>query len=607
MPTLRVFDHAGSHRDHLLGDRAVLGRDPTAEVWFRDTGVGRRHALIERRGDAYVVVDMGSATGVQLVDGRRVLLHPLQDGDRFRCGRAECQFLAEPSAPLPALERRAPAAVARVHRPDGSHADFPLGGLGDAVGDHAHAAVRVPGGVRRHARIVAFAGRYWIEAHDGALAQGGAAVDRCLLTPGEPVEIGGSRLELRLVAVGVLRVYVGEDPQRFTDYTLGARTRIGTRSLNDVVLRDLKASREHCRVELQDDVFYVEDLGSTNGVLLNGERIARQALRHGDRLQLGDTVCVFLDDPERPTPGLVALHAALERAGLARPPVPTAFWPLLQQFAPWWFGTRRTRGLYQYGAMLLAEADDTSVADYAIVGHAGHSAGAFALHYFVRRGPLLLVLELAHGGPTTDEEVARAGIAEAFAAAEALLAAAPVLTGRGVPNAGLRVMISTLGRSCWQAGALAAEGPWQAVLRAACAWAASDAAFVPAPEPPRARTPAAAVGAAPDPSVDRLRVYTPDQTEPREHAIGRELVIGRHATCDLQLGFGYVSRRHCRVFELDGLYWVEDLGSTQGTRVEGKTIHGPCVLAHGARILLGQVEVVYCEAGQPAPPRLRLG
>ena len=62
----------------------------------------------------------------------------------------------------------------------------------------------------------------------------------------------------------------------------------------DIVLDDAGISRHHADVRPGPDGWTVEDLGSTNGVLLNGRRIHEpQPLRPGDRIELGSTEIVF--------------------------------------------------------------------------------------------------------------------------------------------------------------------------------------------------------------------------------------------------------------------------------------------------------------------------
>ena len=57
------------------------------------------------------------------------------------------------------------------------------------------------------------------------------------------------------------------------------------------------------------------------------------------------------------------------------------------------------------------------------------------------------------------------------------------------------------------------------------------------------------------------------------HSIDRESIqIGRHPTTDISIPDASVSRVHARIFQLDGDYYIEDLGSRNGTFVEGERV-----------------------------------
>jgi diguanylate cyclase (GGDEF)-like protein len=61
----------------------------------------------------------------------------------------------------------------------------------------------------------------------------------------------------------------------------------------DVTIDGEGISRRHCRVVVRDDgTARLEDLGSTNGTLVNGKRVEAIDLHDGDKLQLGDAVVV---------------------------------------------------------------------------------------------------------------------------------------------------------------------------------------------------------------------------------------------------------------------------------------------------------------------------
>jgi len=55
----------------------------------------------------------------------------------------------------------------------------------------------------------------------------------------------------------------------------------------DVLLDDAAVSQRHAALELAGAGFRIRDLGSTNGVRVNGSRVAEADLKHGDRLEIG--------------------------------------------------------------------------------------------------------------------------------------------------------------------------------------------------------------------------------------------------------------------------------------------------------------------------------
>ncbi|MDQ3035913.1 MAG: GGDEF domain-containing protein [Actinomycetota bacterium] len=73
---------------------------------------------------------------------------------------------------------------------------------------------------------------------------------------------------------------------------------------------------------------------------------------------------------------------------------------------------------------------------------------------------------------------------------------------------------------------------------------------------------------------------------------GNELVVGRTDDATLKLPDDSLSRKHARFFRLVGQHWVADLGSTNGTFVNGVKITEPTQLDDGAKIQLGLATVL---------------
>jgi pSer/pThr/pTyr-binding forkhead associated (FHA) protein len=77
----------------------------------------------------------------------------------------------------------------------------------------------------------------------------------------------------------------------------GDEVSFGRHSDNDLVLDSQMISRHHGRLLRDGEQFLVEDLGSRNGILVNGRKMpsrARQPVRHKDVLQLSDCQLLFL-------------------------------------------------------------------------------------------------------------------------------------------------------------------------------------------------------------------------------------------------------------------------------------------------------------------------
>jgi pSer/pThr/pTyr-binding forkhead associated (FHA) protein len=66
------------------------------------------------------------------------------------------------------------------------------------------------------------------------------------------------------------------------------------------------------------------------------------------------------------------------------------------------------------------------------------------------------------------------------------------------------------------------------------------------------------------------------------------ITMGRAATCDLALADTYVSNVHARIFMKDGAWWVEDLGSTNGTYMNRAKVAVPTPVGPGDQIRLGK-------------------
>ena len=74
----------------------------------------------------------------------------------------------------------------------------------------------------------------------------------------------------------------------------------------------------------------------------------------------------------------------------------------------------------------------------------------------------------------------------------------------------------------------------------------------------------------------------------------REVIIGRSSACKLRLPSKNVSRKHARIFFRNDEYYIEDLGSTNGTYVNGIRVV-KCALRRNDLIYIGGAKILFNE------------
>ena len=81
------------------------------------------------------------------------------------------------------------------------------------------------------------------------------------------------------------------------------------------------------------------------------------------------------------------------------------------------------------------------------------------------------------------------------------------------------------------------------------------------------------------------------------HLLDGDLVtIGRQASCTIVIADNNISRVHARFRAGDNAWTIEDLGSTNGTKVNGVLITEPTLLSHGQLIALGSLQLHFEQA-----------
>jgi pSer/pThr/pTyr-binding forkhead associated (FHA) protein len=118
--------------------------------------------------------------------------------------------------------------------------------------------------------------------------------------------------------MGVVMVMFRSDGQRRSFSITRDMTVIGRREDCDLRIPLSDVSRKHCRLILNGETIKVEDLGSSNGTYINGERVQHAEVGAGDTLQIGPVIFVVqmngfpADDDLQP---VTAASAAAKTSG----------------------------------------------------------------------------------------------------------------------------------------------------------------------------------------------------------------------------------------------------------------------------------------------------
>jgi pSer/pThr/pTyr-binding forkhead associated (FHA) protein len=234
----------------VTGSSVTVGRDASCDVVVTSKNVSRRHCEVMATPKGYLVID-GSTNGTlvngQKIDGQQLLAR----GDVIRCGEYEFRFYADV---VPEAPPEAPA----VPPPGAEHR------LSNTL--HGVPGVRVSApGVTRPA---------------GPKAAGAQPAVSTVPQPTTGV------LAVVLVRNGVLK------GQRFSIKV--PVVNVGRADYNDICLPEESVSTTHAKLQRREGIWVLVDLESTNGTMVDGERVTGEApLAPGALIRFGDVQVIF--------------------------------------------------------------------------------------------------------------------------------------------------------------------------------------------------------------------------------------------------------------------------------------------------------------------------
>jgi pSer/pThr/pTyr-binding forkhead associated (FHA) protein len=225
-------------------DQTLIGRDERAHVpLFGDMNVAPLHAIIFRQGAQYVVQDQGTAIGIGL-NGQRVQTISLAPGMTFQVASHNLQFLMKDSAAQKLQEGRQYAVM------QGSQQPYqPV--------QPSQQPYQAPG--------------------TQTYVQPGATQQ----TQAVPTRAAGAAPSLALVVTG--------GPLTGHRFELSAPLEVGREGTGITLSFDALASRRHALFSPTPAGAQVQDLGSTNGTFVNGQRVQSAALNRGDTVTIGNS------------------------------------------------------------------------------------------------------------------------------------------------------------------------------------------------------------------------------------------------------------------------------------------------------------------------------
>jgi pSer/pThr/pTyr-binding forkhead associated (FHA) protein len=147
---------------------------------------------------------------------------------------------------------------------------------------------------------------YDLGSSKGTLVNG-KPVEKVMLASGDLIRVGDVELQFDLVdetATGrvassapetapALVIIDGKDKGKTFLLAGKERFKIGRAVGSDLKLTDGKISREHCLLESVRDHHIIIDLESSNGTVVNGERVKKTVLKEGDYIRLGFTLLKY--------------------------------------------------------------------------------------------------------------------------------------------------------------------------------------------------------------------------------------------------------------------------------------------------------------------------
>lgn len=317
--TLRVSTPDGQTHDYVLGPPGLsVGRSHDNDISVQDPQVSDHHARIQLSGVSVTIVDLGSSNGTH-VNGQLVPTHvawTVNPGDSVRMGNTtvNVQF---PETTIPPLSDELGSTGLVLHVQVAGRVDEMALTKGElSLGRADDNDVILEGRlVSGHHTQLRFGKARWQVMDLGSLngtLLNGRPLARRVSTPfraGDTIQITDYTFCVREASTGEpalpplstqvrlspavpagLAIYVaGQQMRHVLEKTA---VTLGRSPDNDIVLASPVASGHHARIQHSEGTYWITDLGSSNGLLFEGQRVQQKTLADGDIVYIGKDVAL---------------------------------------------------------------------------------------------------------------------------------------------------------------------------------------------------------------------------------------------------------------------------------------------------------------------------
>lgn len=349
LPTGDVFDR------EINDEETQIGKGPRNDLVIADPSVSTAHSVLRRENEAYTIADLGSRNGT-FVNGERVTSpRRLSHGDVIGMGLSKLTFRLSDYSETGAIDLDELAALSKQGPPPVTEESLATAVISSGLVSQSDLdRVRKTANGRRLLSALVderlateeslrdLMSRTFeipiIDLHTAHLDEGviaefppRLALDRNIIpisregeslliavadpTDRDAIQEVGQKVQpsvvLRLAPASQIREKVSRyyGPKLIGVLPTGEKieypidrheVEIGKAAHNQIVLTDPTVSNTHAIVMARDGGYSIVDLGSRNGTFINGERLGSKAvtLRHGEKIQLGQTVLTFRNQGE---------------------------------------------------------------------------------------------------------------------------------------------------------------------------------------------------------------------------------------------------------------------------------------------------------------------